>query len=103
MRHRVNLIEYQVKCDDGVRVCAKCRKFIKNEPYAIQHKYQSDIRLSIEVRCWRCWHTAEVTQLFLDKYYHLFERFQRGQWYYLQLYSNQFVFPSSSLDLDPDW
>ena len=96
-------IEYDVKCDKHTRQCHKCRNWISNEPYAIRWTHKPGGKLSMETRCWRCWHTAEVTQLFLDKWPKLFGRDKYRQWYYLCLDSDQFHFPSTDGEHDPDW
>ena len=97
------LIKYVVKSDKVKRPCNKCRKILKNEPYCVQYHYRGLRNLTIDLRCWRCWHTAEVTQLFLDKWPKLFGRDKYRQWYYLCLDSDQFHFPSTDGEHDPDW
>ena len=96
-------VEYSAKCGKIVKKCDKCRKVFKNEPYAIKVTYTPAGKLSKEIRCWRCWHTFEVTELIRNRYPGMFTRAKYGPWYYLQLFSNQFVFPSTDGDFDPDW
>ena len=103
MYHFPGEIMYIVKCDKVIRTCRACRKTFKNEPYAIQWKHASHTKAVRTVRCWRCWHTDEVTQLFLNKYGTLFNRCKQGPWYYLSLQTDQFHFPSTDGDFDPDW
>ena len=103
MKRTITHTFYTVKCDKVKRVCACCRKTIKNEPYAVKHQYSGSSKLVHQMRCWRCWHSKEVTELFLQKYPDLFKRVKRGAWYYLELFSAQFVFPSTDGDYDPDW
>ena len=102
MKRKVLHESYTLHCDMSKRTCLTCRKTIKNEPYAIRRRLTDSSQLTMEMRCWRCWHTNEVTALFLQKYPDLFKRVKRGAWYYLELFSAQFIFPSTDGDFDPD-
>lgn len=103
MKRKADTVEYVLKCDSVIRKCAACRKTIKNEPFAIKKQYTGGRNLFMQTRCWRCWHTDEVTQLFLDKWPKLFGRDKYRQWYYLCLESDQFHFPSDDGEHEPDW
>jgi len=103
MRRRASRVAHEVKCDKKTRQCDKCRKWFTNEPYAIKWTHSASGILSLEWRCWRCWHTWEIIHLFLEKYPKLFVYAKRGRWYYLKLFSDQFHFPSSDGEFDPDW
>ena len=96
-------VTYEVKTDGQLTQCEACRKHIKNEPYAIRYQYYYDKLLVVDKRCWRCYHGNEITQLFLDKYPNLFRRAKRGRWFFLELLSDQFHFPSTDGEHDPDW
>jgi len=96
-------ISYEVKCDKHERYCTTCRKRFSDEPFAVRKIWHGRNGMSLETRCWRCWHTWEIIHLFLDKYPKLFNYAKRGGWYYLKLASDQFHFPSSDGEFDPDW
>ena len=103
MKSKIRHTFYEVKCDTVKRTCAACRKTIKNEPYAIRIDYHGISRFTMQTRCWRCWHSAEVTLLFLQKYPDVFKRVKQGPWHYLSLWSEQFHFPSDDGEHEPDW
>ena len=103
MKRKADTVEYVLKCDSVIRKCAACRKTIKNEPFAIKKQYTGGRNLFMQTRCWRCWHSAEVTLLFLQKYPDVFKRVKQGPWHYLSLWSEQFHFPSDDGEHEPDW
>ena len=102
MRKGIWAVDYNVRVNSEKFTCEACRKVIKNEPYAVRFEYRRTRGVKLTTRCWRCWHTDHVTQLFVDKYPNLFRRDKQGRWYYLLLRMKWTHFPSSDGEHEPN-
>lgn len=103
MRSREDMVIHTVKVDKVKRPCKTCRTIIANEPYCIKETFIGNSRLTKEIRCWRCWHTERITDLFMQNYPKLFHRAKMGRWYYLKMVPTWLHFPSTDGEHEPDW
>ena len=63
--------------------CPACHRDVGGETVCLHYHYYGTTKIDVDDYCWRCEHTLEGTELFLNHFSLFLRRVQRGPWYYL--------------------